>query len=295
MDDLHIVTVVNESKYYFPYLQETCERNGKPLEVLGIGEKWTGFNFKYKKMVEYLKKIPENDIVCFVDGFDVICVRDLNEIKNAFLMIKNETNCKMIVADDILDFIPIINSHIINDLYFGNCNGEYLNSGTYIGHAKDILYILSKILQLYSEDHADDQKILTEYCKKHSNEIFIDKKNELFLAIGRTNRELDDLFIIEKGEVLYNDHRPFFIHAMAGGFFENTLRKLGYTMNDDIKNKLFYDNLKKKLLLPYSRFIIFLIVLFIIFSIFLFYFKSIHKMLIKYVILSISKFVKLIT
>lgn len=294
MDDLHIVSVVNESKYYFPYLQETCQRNGKSLEVLGMGEKWTGFNFKYKKMVEYLKKLPKNDIVCFVDGFDVICVRDLNEIKNVFLMIKNETNCKMIVADDKLDYIKIIKDHVINNLYFGNCNGEYLNSGTYIGYVKDVLFILSEILQLYSEDDADDQKILTEYCKNHSNDIFIDKNCDFFLAIGRTNRELDDLFIIENGEVLYNDHRPFFIHAMAGGFFENILRKLGYTMNDDIKNKLYYDNFKK-ILLPYPRFIIFLIVLFIIFLIFLFYFKSIHKVIVKYTILLISKFVKLIT
>ena len=39
INDLHIVTVATESKYYFPYLIESCKRHGKELEVLGYGEK----------------------------------------------------------------------------------------------------------------------------------------------------------------------------------------------------------------------------------------------------------------
>ena len=39
MDKLHIVTVATESKYYFPYLVESCKQNGKNLEVIGYGEK----------------------------------------------------------------------------------------------------------------------------------------------------------------------------------------------------------------------------------------------------------------
>jgi hypothetical protein len=53
MNNFHIVTVATESKYYFPYLLESCKNNGKELEVLGYGEKWEGLNWKFKKMIDY--------------------------------------------------------------------------------------------------------------------------------------------------------------------------------------------------------------------------------------------------
>lgn len=46
-DTVHVVTVATESKSYFPYLVESCKRHGGQLEVLGMGEKWEGFNWKY--------------------------------------------------------------------------------------------------------------------------------------------------------------------------------------------------------------------------------------------------------
>jgi hypothetical protein len=207
MDDLHIVTVVNESKYYFPYLEKSCERNGKILEVLGLGEKWTGFNFKYKKMIEYLKILPENDIVCFVDGYDVICVRDLNDIKEQFLEIKEKTGCKMIVGHDKLIIAEFL--RLFNSLYFGNCKGQYLNSGTYIGYAKDIFEILIEIVNKSPDDDADDQKILTEYCDKNPKEIYIDKDNEVFLAVAYTNLQIYDLITLKESYVIYNKNKQF--------------------------------------------------------------------------------------
>jgi hypothetical protein len=281
MDDLHIVTVVNESKYYFPYLEESCERNGKELEVLGLGEKWTGFNFKYKKMVEYLKTLPENDIVCFVDGYDVICVRDLNDIKEQFLEIKEKTGCKMIVGHDKLIITELL--RLFSSLYFGNCDGQYLNSGTYIGYVKDVFEILIDIIRKSPNDDADDQKTLTEYCNKNPKEIYIDKDNEVFLAMAYPNLQLDDLLTIKDDSVIYNGKKPFFLHAMAGGNLENTLRKLGYSINDDIKNKLYYDNIKKSFSLPYRKFVMFIIMFFLMSIVYLYYFHSINKVLLKIV------------
>jgi hypothetical protein len=279
MEDLHIVTVVNESKYYFPYLVESCKRNGKELEVLGLGETWTGFNFKYKKMADYLKTLPETDIVCFVDGFDVICTRNLIEIKEIFLKLKAETGCKMIVGDDKLAITEMF--RFLGSLYFGNCNGEYLNSGTYIGFVKDLSAIINKILNAHSNDDADDQKIMIEYCDRNPGEIIVDKNNKLFLALAYSSLELDGLFTINDNLVSYNNENPFFVHAMGGGFLENTIRKLGYSINDEIKNKLFYDNIIKFFSLPFRRFIIFIVFFMLLSIVYLFYFYSIHKTILK--------------
>ena len=96
----HIITVATSSELYFPYLVDSCKKNGIPLTVLGYGEKWTGFCFKFDKMIQYLKKLDPNDVVCFIDGYDVICVRNLNEITDVFLQLKKRTNCKIIIAEN---------------------------------------------------------------------------------------------------------------------------------------------------------------------------------------------------
>ena len=105
MNDVHIVTVSTENKFYFDYLKQSCHKNGKELEVLGYRQEWKGFNWKLKLMLEYLNKLNKNDIVCFVDGYDVICVRNLNQLKNTFLNIKTREKCNIIIVRLIDRFI----------------------------------------------------------------------------------------------------------------------------------------------------------------------------------------------
>ena len=62
---IHIVTVATESRYYLPYLYDTCERFGYTLNVLGFNEKWSGYVFKLEKMIEFLRNVDPQDIVCF--------------------------------------------------------------------------------------------------------------------------------------------------------------------------------------------------------------------------------------
>ena len=47
----HIITIATNSELYFPYLVDSCKKNGIPLTVLGYGEKWTGFTFRFDKMI----------------------------------------------------------------------------------------------------------------------------------------------------------------------------------------------------------------------------------------------------
>ena len=51
-------------------------------------------------MIQYLKKLDSNDIVCFIDGYDVICIRNLREMTDVFLQLKKRTNCKIVVAEN---------------------------------------------------------------------------------------------------------------------------------------------------------------------------------------------------
>jgi hypothetical protein len=269
MDKLHIVTVATESKYYFPYLIESCKRNSKELEVLGYGEKWEGFNWRYVKMMEYLKTLPKDDIVCFVDGYDVICCRDLNEIIPEFLKIKEKTGCKMIVANDKGDPIQIN----LGKLFFGECKNNSINAGTYIGYVSDILEIIEKIYNLNPKNDADDQVLMTKYCQQNEKDIFIDSNNELFLPLLYTLRDINNYIEInEENHILtYNSNQPFFIHANGYGYLDGVIKKLGYNIEegDEIKNELFANFWEKKLWHYFKEFILkyYLIIFFILFLI----------------------------
>jgi hypothetical protein len=243
MDNLHIVTVATKKKYYFPYLVESCKKNGKELVVLGFGEEWQGFAWKFKLIIDYLKTLDDNDIVCFIDGYDVICTRNLLELKNTFIEIKNKTQCKIIVGHDKIvtdNFIYYLSKKIVT-MYFDTCNNISLNSGTYIGYAKDLLEVLILTYNTEPQYAADDQKLLIKYCNLNPNNVFIDIDNNIFLTIAKPLGNIDYLLSIKNNEIIYNNNNPFFIHAPGGTYLDNVIKLLGYKIPKSIDNQIFYN------------------------------------------------------
>ncbi len=226
---LHITTIATESKYYFPYLQESCRRNGKELEVLGMGEKWEGFNWKFKKMIDYLESLPDDDIVCFVDGYDVLCTRDLSEMIPVFLKMKQRKGCKMIVGEDKLSW-----TNIYIKLLFSTCKNISINSGTYIGTANDLLQMIQQTYKLNPTNDADDQILLTKYCNMKPKNLYIDIHNELFLTLaygGTPFNNLHNHVNINDNTISYNNQQPFFMHAPGSSNLDIIIQKLGYDNN----------------------------------------------------------------
>jgi hypothetical protein len=246
MSKLYIVTVVTESKYYFPYLVESCKRHNGQLTVLGFNQKWQGFTWRTKLMLDFLKKIDPNDVVCFVDGYDVICTRNLNELKDEFLKIKKQTNCKIIVGHDKNYSIF---ARISLTLLFGMCKNTNINAGTYIGLASDLLIILKNIYTLSPYNEADDQVNLIKYCNLvNNNDIYIDVPNTIFLTLAGNYNEIDKVYKIkinENKELIYQNNKPFFLHGPGVSYLDNTIKLLGYDLNTSIRKQLkqkFYEN-----------------------------------------------------
>jgi hypothetical protein len=248
MEDLYIVTVVTKTNYYFPYLVESCEKNGKKLTILGYNEKWEGFTWRFKLLINFLKKLKSTDIVCFIDGYDVICTRNLNDLKNEFIKLKNETNCKIIIGHDkIINTGIYYMNYIWYNFYFGKCKNNNLNAGTYIGYVKDLIDILSYIYTEINENNKlDDQQLLTTYCNSN-NDIYIDIYNKLFLSITKPFSEIDNYLQVKNNEIIYNNNIPFFIHCPGNTYLENTLKLLNYNVpNNNIQKtmkKRLYDTL----------------------------------------------------
>jgi hypothetical protein len=231
---LHIITVANKSKYYYPYLVDSVKRNNNSLITLGFNKEWGGFNRKFKLMYEELNKLDDYDIACFVDGFDVICVRDLNELIDAFFEIKEREDCTIVAGRDYI--IKNVFRSIISSLYFTKTfNSTVINSGTYIGYVKDIKKFLSFVLSQDDDELADDQILMNTYSKLHPNEIYIDINTELFLTISKPLENIKNFTKIKNNIVYSNNNKPFFIHAAGSGYMNDILEELGYDIDKQIE------------------------------------------------------------
>jgi hypothetical protein len=242
---LHIITVANQNKYYFDYLKESIEKNNGTLTVLGFGMEWKGFVWKFKLMKEHLFKLNKNDIVCFIDGFDVVCVNNINNIITKFNDIKNREKCKIITG---FDNVPNKFIRLINSIYFSNkVNTTIINSGTYIGTVNDILDIFNELNINNLSDNMDDQVLLNNYYLTHMKDIYIDINAELFLTIGSPLTDLNKFVTIKNNTVYYNNSKPFFIHAAGSGYLDTILKKLNYNLKYDIAKEIKDDYFKKTL------------------------------------------------
>ena len=272
MEKLFVITVSTDNKYYFDYLQTTCKKNGKNLISLGYGEKWKGFNWKFKLILNYAKKLKPDDIICFVDGYDVISVRNLEQLPIIFKQLQKENNCKIIVGYDNLKYTNMINKILVY-FKFGKCNNIQLNSGTYIGYVKDIIYVLSKLLELNYHDNADDQVLLTKYCNSNINDVYVDIDNKLFLTIDAPFQEASKFLDFKNGSVFYNNQQPFFIHGPGKTYLNDIIVKLNYDKPSDTLKNIKYNlnniNLPTTLFFKYPILYYLLVILIIVSLIFI--------------------------
>jgi hypothetical protein len=242
-----LVTVVTHSDGYFPWLEKSCKRFNVELIKLGWGQKWLGFSWRFKLMIDYLKTIDPDELVIFIDAYDVILLRPLDDIEEYYNNIVKMSNKKIIIAKDKV-INPFIN--LIATFYFDTCKDTRICAGTYLGKCLDILEILNKIDY---EISVDDQILFTNYFKKNPNEVYIDTDYIFFLTHSINLKDiLKDTYIqINNKELTYMNSKPFFIHANDNTYMHNLILKLDYKISDNeidiINSKFEITTYKKKI------------------------------------------------
>lgn len=225
---MRFVTVATDDQGYFRYLLESCRRHGVQLDVLGWGQKWRGYNWKFALVLDYLKRMPPSEVVCFIDAYDVVILEDALKIEVRFLDLCAEYKTKIIVGSENPSSGIV---HLFARLFFGTCKGTSPNSGTYVGRAKDLLDMLEKSRKVSKKDDADDQKIMTNVCSKFPGMMHIDSKNELFMTVVSPLKEIRPKVVGER-VVLDDETKPCVLHANGNTRIDGVLRDLGYRVPD---------------------------------------------------------------
>jgi len=167
-------------KLYLPYLKQLLPE----LVILGLNTKWSGFITKYKLLQEYLStnEIQDDELVCFIDAYDVLPTKQINKLSDTYAnFIKDHPEVKIIVGYDKVD--NFIHEYLCQFI-FGMIDDKRLNSGQFIGTAKNIREIVAHILNTTTHFQTD-QIELTKYANQFKNQVHIDVEQDFFYVKSR--------------------------------------------------------------------------------------------------------------
>ena len=167
MPDAEVVTYATHAQGKFSELVNNDY--DIPIRVIGWGDTWISYTeSKAKGVYNYIKTLPKDKLIIYVDGFDTVIRGTLDEAVKRF-----KTFGKEIVLSN--DNPRHWGSYIVTKT-FGSCQETTVNAGLFMGYAGAVSEMLQQIIS--SEDE-DDQRAMNTVCSTSSN-IAIDSGNLIF-------------------------------------------------------------------------------------------------------------------
>lgn len=180
--ELHVCTVASEVTAQLKQLLTSAKKQKIKIDVLGLGLPYMGNGHKLIYVREYLKKISDDDIVLFVDGYDVLLLANKQTILKKFF----KTGAPFVISAEQTCF-PF--RHLESKYPPSPTPFRYINTGSYIGYAWFIKQLLKDMAPIKA--HECDQGQMTLYYFKHRDQFYLDYYCHLFLPLhGVTKKDL---------------------------------------------------------------------------------------------------------
>ncbi len=173
VDQFHICTVASKTTPALAQLLASCKHHQFDIDILGHGLPYPrkGNGKKIMYLYDYLKNIPNDHVVMYIDGYDTLVMADKETILNKFL--EKKTLC--IFAAEIVcwPYKDLAAKYPKSPTKF-----QYLNAGTFIGYAGYLKKLIEEIGPL--KENQSDQGEIALYYVDHPDEILLDFNCELF-------------------------------------------------------------------------------------------------------------------
>lgn len=198
---IHIYTITNVlEKDELKKLEASIVKNGGTLNIIYTKDKMgrlpLGFGPKVMRMYEAIRDRSGSDIVCFVDGFDVLFGAPVAELRSKYLSMR--------LGDKVLFSAEMYGSCWPTDHQYKNYCGQYdrkgkapqpgeygyLNSGMYIGTVRGVKGIIEQRWMAINQK-IDDQGFFGE-SYLFTDRIVLDKQCQVFQnLIGNQRKDLE--------------------------------------------------------------------------------------------------------
>ena len=207
----------------------SAHNNGIEVELLGVSEPWQGGvmadgpggGHKVHYLRSRLRNIDDNDIVMFVDGYDVV----INDTEEALI-----TRFKQFGADVVFGAEPILwpDTSIADQFPEVHTRNRFLNSGGFIGRASVIKEMLRGDIGKGDDDQLYYQQI---FLSKKFN-IKLDVENYIFQCVSATANALS----ISPNNQVYNRETGCYSCVLHGNGGEQD-KKAYKTLVNQLLNK----------------------------------------------------------
>jgi hypothetical protein len=160
---MKLVCVATEPKGYFQALKSVGARNGFELVVLGYGQRWRGFSWRWSLLEEYLKTLDPEELVVHVDAYDVIAVpgRTVRDIQRRFRRASRGKSILLSVETPP----PNVAMRYVYHRMFDQCQSTHVNGGCYAGKAGALLEMVEFLRGAFAfGDEDDDQQLFARMC-----------------------------------------------------------------------------------------------------------------------------------
>ena len=232
---LHIFTLGSGEISRFDTLKQSADFSGLNINFVEK-DSWNGFYDKIVFMKEQFANIPDHDIICFIDGFDVITTTNREEIYEKFIAM----DCDVLFSAESNAF-PAYLKESYQNMKHTSCF-KYLNSGGMIGYKHALVNILNwKTIQETLEICANgtDQAYFSKYYLENyeKKRIKLDTNGSIFLSLYGIHWED---FEFKNGRLINKvlHEMPCFLH-----FNGNTM----YSLKKDFMMPIFLDKMRKSL------------------------------------------------
>tara|TARA_Y100001938_G_C8095068_1_gene437574 strand:- start:1957 stop:4110 length:2154 start_codon:yes stop_codon:yes gene_type:complete len=210
-DDAKVFAFATESNDGLKMLYESSLKYGVPLEYAGLNEEWTGGDTsrldypgggqKVNILKQTIKNLPDDQLVIFTDGYDVLYNDGLNTIIKKFKTFDTKVLFGAEVAcwpdENLKTDYPEVDSPL-----------KYLNSGVIIGYVEELKRITNEDIS----DTDDDQLYYTKKYLSGEFDIKLDHNCEIIQNLA----EFDQVQINKLKSKLYNtlfNTTPSIIHG----------------------------------------------------------------------------------
>ena len=212
LDRFHVCTVATNGSPNLDKLHQSCAKHGIHLNVLGMGAHYPCNGTKLTLIADWLKTFEDDEIVMFVDGYDVLILADKQTILDKFLkmnvpfLIALERNCYP-CYEYLGHYPPSLTTF------------RYINTGTYIGYAGHIKTWLKDLAP--DSTKCDQIQTAIHYGKDENARAlyFFDSNCDLFLPLLFVSE--NEVVIDIENQTLHclsTNSTPCVIHANGGSF-----------------------------------------------------------------------------
>lgn len=155
---MRIISVATHEERLFSCFVNSASNHKIPLDLLGYGQEWKGFSWRWSLIYTHLvdSNIPDDELLLITDAFDTLILQPAEVFETRF----NQYNTELLFSR----LTPLKEYHWFFQYYHRRVFGTdpIVNGGTYIGRCKSIKQF---IRQLKYSETTDDQRLLTQLHK----------------------------------------------------------------------------------------------------------------------------------